>query len=235
MQAREPGVMITLKRTDVLAGWIMAGIVSVLPIMFLMLGIGALAGGDSVGLWLLLFAAPGLALAALVIVEARSRAGVRIIVDANAVHLKLPQRRGYAAQDPVQESVPRASVSAVESRSEAFRSAGSTVVQRSFSLVLSDGRRIVLGGDRPMQPPFFEQAAGAISAQLRVPVRELGMVEGDPGFLLISGQRVPTWDTQPLNPTEADRRTAASAATWRIVFIIVGTSLVIGTAARLFG
>src|SRR5690606_39445874 len=78
-----------------------------------------------------------------------------------------PKRRGYIAFEPVNEAVSRAAIAAIETRAEAYRGMGTIAIQRVFALVLKDGRRIMLGADRPMIAPFFRSEEHTSELQSR--------------------------------------------------------------------
>lgn len=228
---------IDLKRGagDIVSLWVMAALIGLLPLFFLVLGVWMISTGDSIGYILLLFAAPMLALLALVVNEGVARQSVRVTLDSDSIHLRLPKRRGYIAFEPVNEAVSRAALAAVETRAEAYRGLGTIAIQRVFALVLKDGRRIMLGADRPMIAPFFAEAANTIAAQTNLPIRDLGMVDGKTGFLLIAGASAPPWDAPALAPATAKKRAAHAAWGLRIALWIALGALAISALARLGG
>jgi hypothetical protein len=130
-------------------------------------------------------------LAALVGQEALVRWRTRITLVGDRLRLRLPGRRGYVAQAPLDRELPLSAIEGVDTRLEAFRSAGTTTLQRSYSLALRDGSRIVLGGDRRLLDPFYAGVAETVAVRAGVPLRDLGTVDGEPGFLMLWGQSVP--------------------------------------------
>lgn len=229
--------MIELKRKsgDIISLWVMAALIALAPALFLVIGAGLIAAGDSVGYVILLFALPLLALLALVVNEGLARQHLRVGVDATHIYLRLPARRGYIRFPRVDASIPRTALTAIETRTEAYRGAGVVAIQRVFALVLADGRRIILGGDRPMIAPFFAQAAAAIAEQTRAPIHDLGMVDGKAGFLLLAGASAPPWGSAALAPDIAEQRATHAAWGLRIALWIALGALALSAAARLGG
>lgn len=175
------------------------------------------------------------ALAYLVIDEARVRWTTRLRLGRDGLGLELPARRGYVRLVPVDEVVPWVRIEGVESRAEAFRAIGTTVVQRAYALRLADGGRIVLGADRRMVDPFFARAAEAIADHTELPVVDRGMVDGEPGFLMIRGQTVPGWDAAALEPSAAAKRVRQERRAWQLVGWAVGLALLARALAALLG
>ncbi len=56
---------------------------------------------------------------------------------------------------------------------------------------MRDGARFFPGADREMLPPHFSRIVNALVARTDAPVADRGMVDGNPGFLLVIGQEVP--------------------------------------------
>jgi len=150
------------------------------------------------------------------------------------LRLRLPRARSYVPQASVDRALPIASVRGVETRVEAFRSAGNTVTQQAYALVLSNGERILLGADRRMLEPFFGRAAKAIAQAAGQQMRDLGTVDGDPGFILVTGQSVPDWSAPGLAPAVAQKRVRDEQAAWRIAMIVASIAIGIGVIARFF-
>jgi len=172
---------------------------------------------------------------ALVVDEARVRWTTRLSLGPDGLRLSLPGRRGYVRHAPVHSVVPLGSVAGVETRAEAFRSIGTTVLQQAYALRLADGSHIDLGADRRMVEPFFAAAAEAIAARAGVSVVNRGMIDGNPGFLMIRGQSVPEWDAAALAPAAADTRTRQERRAWQLVGYAVGLALLARALAALLG
>jgi hypothetical protein len=153
--------------------------------------------------------------------EALANWRVRIVIDGATAHLILPRIRGFVAQAPMDRWLPLASIAMVEQRDEAFRSLGTTALQRAYALVLHDGSRVVLGADRQMKAPFFGPAAQAIAAQAAAPLHDLGLVDGKAGPVLVAGNTAPDWTAAPLSPAVADKRRRAAALTWSIIGLLL--------------
>ncbi|MEO8084548.1 MAG: hypothetical protein ABI780_12055, partial [Ardenticatenales bacterium] len=228
---------VTLRRSagDRWAIVVMAALL-VVPALGLVVGTVAVAR-TSAGLAIFLGATAAFVsgLAYVVVNEARVRWTTRIALEPDGLHLTLPARRGYVRQAPVRAVVPWPSVAGVETRSEAFRAIGTTVLQQAYALRLADGGRIVLGADRRMVDPFFAGAAEAIAARARTTLVDRGMVDGDPGFLMIRGQAVPEWDASPLAPAAAATRTRQERRAWQLVGWAVLLTLAARALAALLG
>jgi hypothetical protein len=214
---------------------------SILFIAALMVGAsGVMAVGavatvtHSLGLFLfmVLIAVMNAGLTWIVIREAIMRWSTHIVLHDRSVRLRLPARRGYVATAPVDLELPLSAIKAVESRDEAFRSVGNTVIQQSYVLVKDDGQSLFLGADRPWVTPFFGGAAAAIAARAGLAIRDKGTVRGEPGFILLWGQTVPAWDAPPLPPADSDRLAYQSSRALYWVWVIVSISLLIGAISR---
>lgn len=212
--------------------WLTFGMCALMVAMFAFAGLALLTDGESAGSILIAFALPSLGLAYYVFREAQARTFTRIAINWRTLELRLPAQRSYVAQEKLETSLPLAAIKAIESRAESFRALGNTVLQYAYSLVLDDGRRIVLGADRRFISPYFQNAAGVISNNVKIPIRDLGLVDGDPGFLLLSGQSVPAWDAAPVARDTMQKRFRDEAAAWRWVSIITGAALALGMLAR---
>lgn len=228
--------MIELKRGvgDQIFIWFVVGICALLVLMFGFVGSALMADGEAMGGIFFLFALPFIGLTLYVYREAHARAFTRITINSGNLDLRLPEQRSYVAQERIETSLPLSSIRAIDVRAESFRALGTTVLQYAYALVLNDSRRIVLGADRRFITPFFRDAASIISNQVQIPIRDLGLVDGTPGFLLVSGQTVPGWDAVPVAPETMQKRFKDEAASWRTVSLIVGAALALGVIARAF-
>ncbi len=228
--------MIELKRGggDQFFIWFMVGMCAFLVLMLAFAGWAIMSDGEDLGALLIIWALPFVALTYYVYREAVARSFTRIAINWQTLELRLPAQRSYVPQEKLETSLPLSSIQAVESRAESFRALGNTVLQYAYALVLDDGRRIVLGADRRFISPYYQNAAGVISNNIKSPIRDLGLVDGNPGFLLFTGQSVPAWDAAPVPPTTMQKRFKDEAAAWRWVSIIVGAALAIGMLARAF-
>ncbi len=186
------------------------------------------------GVWLLwgVLLAVSLALTLLIVGEAGSALRFRIAGDATDLHLRLPHRRGHVLLPTVDESMPLARVKVIEARHEAFRQFGIVAIQRTYRLLLQDGRSIVLGADRQMKQPVFERAAGAIAGRLGMQIRERGMVEGRPGVLAAWNTSVQDWSAASLSGDAIDSMFARSARTFGILSASVAIISIIRMLTR---
>jgi hypothetical protein len=144
-------------------------------------------------------------LAGLVTREAVSRWRLTATIYAGRLDALLPRRRSFAPSDRNELSVAIRDIDRIETREEVFSSLGVTTSQRAYELVMTDGARHFLGADRAMLPPHFK----TIVERLYKPVIDRGMVDGDAGFLLIAGVKVPDWSAPSLAPADIDRRIKA--------------------------
>jgi hypothetical protein len=229
--------LIELKRGggDQVFIWFMVGLCAFLVAMFVFCGWALLDEGESLGAIFFVFAIPFAALTYYVYREAQARSFTRIAINWQTLELRLPEQRSYVPQEQIETSLPLASIKAIEARAESFRQLGNTVLQYAYSLVLEDGRRIVLGADRRFLTPYFQNAAGVISNNVKIPIRDLGLVDGAPGFLLMSGATLPAWDAASVPTAIIQKRFKDEAAAWRIASLIAGAALAIGAIARAFG
>ncbi len=170
-------------------------------------------------------------MAALVSREAVSRWRLRATIFANRLTGFLPRRRGFILGEREELAVSLTDVARIETREELFSSLGVTTSQRAFELVMNDGARIFLGADRQMLPPHFGRIVSAIASRGGASVIDRGMVDGDAGFLLVAGMKVPDWTAPPLPPAEVERRIMARNRT--PVLLLVAAAFVL--LARLAG
>jgi hypothetical protein len=73
-----------------------------------------------------------------------------------------------------------------------------------------------------MVAPFYGEAADAIAQAAGIEIRDLGTVDGHPGFLLITGQTVPGWDAESLPQAAAETRVRQERNAWRLVWATLG-------------
>lgn len=229
--------MIELKRGggDQIFIWFMVGMCGLLVLLFGFAGWALIGDGEPSGSILFAMALPFVGLTYYVHREAVARSLTRIAINWQTLELRLPPQRSYVPQENVETSLPLASITAIESRAESFRALGTTALQFAYSLVLNDGRRIMLGADRRLISPYYQNAASLISNNVKIPIRDLGIVDGNPGFLLVLGQTIPTWDAAPIPPQETQKRFKDEAVTWRVVSIVLSVALAIGALARALG
>jgi hypothetical protein len=205
--------------------WLLAAFVSAAAI--------ASASGSLLAAALSGFAALALiGLACLIGAEATAAFRLRIALDGETLRLVLPRRRGHVALPEVGRAIPLASIAAIETRTEVFRQFGVAALQQVWRLRLTDGSAVVLGADRQMKPALFGAAAEAIAAWAKKPIVDLGMVDGDPGFLAIVGTSVPLWSAPSLPAEEMDRRRIAAARAFQILTASITLFMIARLIAR---
>jgi hypothetical protein len=148
-------------------------------------------------------------LAGLVSREAVSRWRLNATIYANRLTGFLPRRRGFVIGPREELSVGLQDIDLIETREEIFSSLGVTTGQRAYELVLKDGARIFLGADRDMLPPHIGWIVDGVTARCQARLVDRGMVDGDAGFMLVAGVKVPDWTTAPLDASAAERRRMA--------------------------
>lgn len=163
----------------------------------------------------------------LILREAVARWVGHATIEGGRVHLRLPAMRGYVPYPAVNRDIALQDIKAIEARNEAFASVGFTMVQTSYALVLTDGSRLVLGGDRRAQPEFYGDIAEAIAERAKLSITGLGTVDGNAGFIVILNQSVPGWETPGMTEPEAAKREKAAAASWRFASALVLVCLII--------
>ncbi len=170
-------------------------------------------------------------LAGLVSREAVSRWRLNAAIYAGKLTGFLPRRRGFVIGAREELSVSLQEIDRIETREEIFSSLGVTTGQRAYELALKDGRRIFLGADRDMLPARFRRIVEGVAARTHAPIVDRGMVDGDPGFMLVAGVKVPDWTAPPLAQADAARRTMARNRT--PVLLLIAAAFVI--LARMIG
>lgn len=170
-------------------------------------------------------------MAGLVTREAAARWRLAATLYAGRLTAFLPRRRGFILGAREEVSLALADIDRIETREEAFSSLGVTTTQRAYEIFLKNGDQIFLGADRAMLPAFFGRIATAITARGTVALVDRGMVDGDPGFLLIAGARVPEWSAPPLAAGEAARRAKARG---RTPFLLIAAAMLV-ILARMVG
>ncbi len=158
-------------------------------------------------------------LAGLVTREAVSRWRLGATIYAGRLTGFLPRRRGFVIGAREELSVALNDIERIETREEIFSSLGVTTGQRAYELVLKDGRRVFLGADRDMLPPHFHAIVQGIVLRSHAAIVDRGMIDGDAGFMLVAGVKVPDWTAPPLSPADAARRTAARGRTPALLLI----------------
>ena len=185
-------------------------------------GVGAVALFASNAVLALVLGASALTIGALAAYMTRDAVGRwRLVanVHMNRLAAFLPRKRGFAPLAREEIVVGFQNVDRIETREEVFSSFGVTTSQRAYSLVLKEGGRIVLGADRAMLPAHVRRIVEAVRARHDAPLVDRGMIDGDAGFMLVAGVKVPDWSAPPLAAAEVDRRIRARNRTPALLLI----------------
>ncbi|WP_395647029.1 hypothetical protein [Terricaulis sp.] len=230
-------MVVELRRSapERVAIWAMGGLVALLPLLFLFVGVLTLGEDAPAGALFLLLALPFAGLTYFVLREAAARASTLVRIEGQGLRLVLPAQRGYAPLERVDELLGLSAIRSIETRVESFRGAGTIVTQRAYALVLNNGRRIVLGGDRRMMEPFFEGAANAIAQQTGKPITDLGVIDANAGFILLFGQSAPPWDSAPLPQAVGEKRVRDEQTALQIAYAVLAVCGLLVALVRLFG
>ncbi|HRP09548.1 MAG TPA: hypothetical protein PLK37_00780 [Terricaulis sp.] len=227
--------MIVLKRgrAEIIVLWVMFAILAATGIGLLWVAFSLRGNGAAGGALVLTLTAGAMALIGLYLLEdALARGGVRIAIGANAAELALPERRGHVRYPAVYESVPRAALTGIESRTETFSNAAE---QTTYALVLADGRRLILGADKQMLAPFFHNAAQTLAREWSLEIRHLGVVKAKTGFMLMWGAAVPPWDSEVLGAAEAEKTLRHTQNFLVYVRLLILAALALSAAAQAMG
>jgi hypothetical protein len=209
--------------------------VFVAPVALLIIFLaGLLLAGGSWGLGLFL-AALGVFIAGLlgyVVRDLRGRWGLRVLLYDDHVTLELPAGRSLVHRPARQQlAIPYDAIEAVETRLEAYPFLGLANMQRPFVLHLKNDERIFLFEDRALgtalEQPIFAPMAQAIVDRAHVPLRDLGMVEGQGGVLCVWGTHAPEWAAPSLPMAQQLRLWRHAAATASLGLVLVMASLAI--------
>ncbi len=146
--------------------------------------------------------------------DAAAKRGWKIGLGYDALSLHLPAGRSLmAASEPVHRTLLYADIRAVETRLESYRTFGMSTMQRAYAFRLSDNSTIRLGEDRALgtnlSDPTISNLVDRIIQRARLPLHDLGMVDGAGGFLGVAFTAIPSWDA-------ADVGAARAAANWRV-------------------
>ena len=183
----------------------LAGLLLAVCMLVPFLGSGALAvtlaiQGETAFALMLLLLATGLGfLTELVVREALNRLNWRIELGADSIRLDLPASRSYLAKpDAFTGELARAALKGVVWREERYPTLGMAVTVRAWALVLTDGRIILLGEDRPIAntgsyTTVVGETGTAIAAWLGRKPHQRAPVVGDAGLLGVWFTRAPDW------------------------------------------
>lgn len=139
----------------------------------------------------------------------RGRWRGRIVLTDDALDLDLAGDRSLLHRTP--RFVGRISltdVAAIETRTEAYAGRRLAMVQQSWRIVRRTGEPIFLFEDRGLGSRLHDGSHAAVVRELaargRIPLRDLGMVAGEIGFLGVLGARAPAWDARRLSARDAE-------------------------------
>lgn len=201
-----------------MAGWIgglfVTLLIGTMAAGFAILGTALVFSGSwPMGLGILILSAWTMVLTNYVWRDCRAKRGWQIEIEPGELHLDLPAGRSLMEAGRRERRFLEVSdVAAIETRLEAFRSFGMVNMQRNYGLRLKSGELIVLGEDRGLGTALDNESVGrmieTIAVKTGLPLRDLGMIEGNGGFLGVLFTSVPRWDVASL---PANRQ----AALWR--------------------
>lgn len=139
----------------------------------------------------------------------RGRWRGRIAITADAVELDLACDRSLLHRTPrFVGTIPLSDVVAIETRREAYAGRWLAMVQQAWRLVRRTGEPIFLFEDRALGSRLHDGNHEAVAVEMAeragIPIRDLGMVEGDAGFLGIVGAKAPPWDARPVSARDAE-------------------------------
>jgi hypothetical protein len=130
--------------------------------------------------------------------DLRGKWGLRVQLLPDRMVLDLPAGRSLIHRPVAQHlTIPYTDIDAIETRLEAYPSLGMEIMQRAYVLSGKHGERVFLFEDRALgsrlETPIYSNIATAITERARVPLRDLGMVEGRGGLLAVWGTSAPDW------------------------------------------
>jgi hypothetical protein len=159
-----------------------------------------------------------------------------VTLDDQSLRLDLPAGRSLIHRPPAcHATIPYGDIEAVETRLEAYGTLGMAMMQRAYVLRGGGGGGggglIFLFEDRaigtPLETPLFRKIATEIAARAGVPLRDLGMVEGDGGLLAVWGTQAPDWAAPSLPIARQFRIWRHVAATGTLAIVVVVVALVV--------
>jgi hypothetical protein len=174
------------------------------------------------------------ALTGYVLRDLRGKWGLRVELGAQAMRLDLPGGRSLIHRPPAEHrTIPYADIAGVETRLEAYESIGLANMQRAYVLRTKTGELIFLFEDRALGTklavPMFDQLAADIAARAHVAIRDLGMVKGKGGVLVVWGTDSPPWSAPSLPLAQQLRLWRHAAVTGMLAIAI----MIIAVAVRL--
>jgi hypothetical protein len=196
------------------------------PVVMSIVGIAAIAAASACmtafaillllqGWWSLVVVTSAVAcflagLAAYVAKDLRGKWSLRVALEPDRLVLDLPAHRSLIHDPPAYRgSIAYAAIAAIETRLEAYGTAGAEMMQQPYVLHCKSGELIFLFEDRALRTPyhndFFPNIAKQIITRSGAPLRDLGMVEGTNGFFGVWGAHAPDW-AAPSLPAERQRQ-----------------------------
>lgn len=158
--------------------------------------------------------------------------GLRVELQQDRMVLDLPAGRSLIHRPIAQHlTIPYNEIDAVETRLEAYPSLGMEIMQRAYVLCRKQGDRVFLFEERALGTVFeaaiASKIAVAIVARARVPLRDLGMVEGRGGFLSVWGTHASDWAAPSLPLAQQLRiwRHVAATGTLAIAILIIALAI----------
>lgn len=161
---------------------------------------------------------------------------MRAVFGPTAVELHLPTYRSLAYRPGAFDgSVPYSDIAAIETRLEAYRSFGTTTMQRVYALRRRDGGLIILDEERALGTSMADRSAGELARMLarfsHAEINDQGMVEGEAGFLMVAGAHPQRWGAASLGEA-AQRRlwkdAVAAGLTTMALVVMISTLIALG-------
>lgn len=158
--------------------------------------------------------------------DCQAKRAWRVEIEPGEMLLDLPAHRSLMqAGHRDRRFIEIAAIDAIETRLEAFRSFGMVNMQRNYALQLKSGEIIVLGEDRALASGIddctMSHIVGVIVLKTGLQLRDLGMVEGNGGWLGALFTSVPRWDMPSLPAARRKALWARAATTGSAAFIVV--------------
>jgi hypothetical protein len=158
--------------------------------------------------------------------------GLQVALSAHSVTLDLPRGRSLIHRPPPQHlTIPYADIVAIESRLEAYRGLGMTMMQRAYVLRRRNGEMVFLFEDRALataiETSLYANIADDLANRAGVPITDLGMVEGGGGVLGVWGTHSVDWAAPSLPLARQLRLWRHAALTGSLAFVVTMLALVI--------
>ena len=181
------------------------------------------------GLFMLVLVVLMASLTALVWRDMRGKLGGSIALDESGMTLHLAGGRSLIHEAPsCREFVPYADVAAVETRLESYGAQGLANMQRAYRLTRHRGPPIFLFEERALATMLsnrpLQGIATEIAGRARVPLNDLGMVQGRGGILAAWFTAAPDWSASSVPESTQKRlwaRAALTGSTVMLVFVMM--------------